>query len=137
MMFALFKPLPLHTLANVHYILSIKLKGILLYSAWLGRGAPPGHSVSLALQLELPKTLERLLASISKPPEEAAIAFDTLMPAVRIWLTLYAQDLWLSLAMGRRSMVTIDLSITNARLLLNFGALRPVDARLIAQSEVS
>lgn len=59
------------------------------------------------------------------------------MPAVRIWLTLYAQDLWLSLAMGRRSMVTIDLSITNARLLLNFGALRPVDARLIAQSEVS
>ncbi|GAA6061956.1 hypothetical protein JCM10212_001998 [Sporobolomyces blumeae] len=112
------------------------LKGILLFSAWLGRGAPPGHSVSLALQLDLPKSLERLLASIAKPPEEAAEAFTQLMPAVRIWLTLYAQDLWLSFAMGRRSMVTIDLSITNARLLLNFAALRPVDARLIAQSEL-
>ncbi|GAA5925347.1 Zn(II)2Cys6 transcription factor [Sporobolomyces koalae] len=112
------------------------LKGIVLYSAWLGRGAPPGHSVSLALQLDLPKALERLLASISKPPDEAALAFDRLMPSVRIWLTLYAQDLWLSFAMGRRSMVTIDLSITNARLLLNFAALRPVDARLIAQSEL-
>lgn len=66
----------------------------------------------------------------------AANAFDLEMPAVRIWLTLYAQDLWLSFAMGRRSMVTIDLSITNARLLLNFSALRPVDARLIAQSEL-
>ncbi|GAA5893839.1 Zn(II)2Cys6 transcription factor [Sporobolomyces salmoneus] len=112
------------------------LKGIVLYSAWLGRGAPPGHSISLALQLDLPKALERLLSSITKPPQEAALAFDQLMPAVRIWLTLYAQDLWLSFAMGRRSMVTIDLSITNARLLLNFSALRPVDARLIAQSEL-
>ncbi|GAA5982728.1 hypothetical protein JCM5350_006228 [Sporobolomyces pararoseus] len=112
------------------------LKGMVLYSAWLGRGAPPGHSVSLALQLDLPRSLERLLASIAKPPEEAALAFDQLMPAVRIWLTLYAQDLWLSFAMGRRSMVTIDLSITNSRLLLNFSALRPVDARLIAQSEL-
>jgi hypothetical protein len=88
------------------------------------------------LQLDLPKSLERLLASIAKPPEEASLAFDQLMPAVRIWLTLYAQDLWLSLAMGRRSMVTIDLAITNSRLLLNFSALRPVDARLIAQSEL-
>lgn len=33
-------------------------------------------------------------------------------------------------------MVTIDLAITNSRLLLNFSALRPVDARLIAQSEL-
>ncbi|GAA6022335.1 hypothetical protein JCM11491_005267 [Sporobolomyces phaffii] len=112
------------------------LKGILLFSAWLGRGAPPGHSVSLALQLDLPRSLERLLASIASPPDHAARAFDELMPAVRIWLTLYAQDLWLSFAMGRRSMVTIDLSITNARLLLNFGQVRPVDARLIAQSEL-
>ncbi|GAA5840845.1 hypothetical protein JCM3766R1_000900 [Sporobolomyces carnicolor] len=112
------------------------LKGILLFSAWLGRGAPPGHSVSLALQLDLPKSLDRLLASIAHPHDVAANAFDLEMPAVRIWLTLYAQDLWLSFAMGRRSMVTIDLSITNARLLLNFSALRPVDARLIAQSEL-
>jgi hypothetical protein len=38
--------------------------------------------------------------------------------------------------MGRHSLVTIDLSITSARLLLNFAALRPVDARLVAQSEL-
>lgn len=38
--------------------------------------------------------------------------------------------------MARRSLVTIDLSITSSRLLLHFGALRPVDARLIAQSEL-
>ncbi|GAA5864496.1 hypothetical protein JCM8547_005561 [Rhodosporidiobolus lusitaniae] len=112
------------------------LKGTLVYNAWLGKAAPPGHSVSLALQLDLPKCLERLLASITGPPEEAARAFEQHMPGVRSYLTLYAQDLWLSFAMGRRSLVTVDLAITSARLLLNFAALRPVDARLIAQSEI-
>lgn len=70
------------------------LKGSCLYNAWLSRGAPPGHSLSLALQLELPRTLEKLLQSISRPVEEATRAFDELMPSVRTWLCLYAQDLW-------------------------------------------
>ncbi|GAA5888225.1 hypothetical protein JCM5296_000238 [Sporobolomyces johnsonii] len=124
------------TLYAERHITLDDLKGTLVWNAWLGRGAPPGHSITLALQLDLPKSLERLLASISKPPDQASASFDELMPAVRVWLTLYAQDLWLSFAMGRRSMVTIDLSVTNSRLLLNFAALRPVDARLIAQSEL-
>lgn len=42
----------------------------------------------------------------------------------------------LSVATGRRSMVTIDFSITSARSLLKFGALRPVDARMVAQCEL-
>lgn len=112
------------------------LKALLVFNAWLGRGAPPGHTVTLALQLDLPKCLERLLESITQPPEKAAETFEELMPAVRVWLTLYAQDLWLSFATARRALVTIDLSITSARLLLHFSALRPVDARLIAQSEL-
>ncbi|GAA5985118.1 hypothetical protein JCM11641_006363 [Rhodosporidiobolus odoratus] len=112
------------------------LKGAVIYSAWMGKGAPPGHSVSLALQLDLPKSLERLLASVSGPPTEAAQAFEQHMPAVRTYLTLYAQDLWLSFAMGRRPLVTIDLSVTSARLLLQFASLRPVDGRVIAQSEL-
>lgn len=112
------------------------LKALLVYNAWLGRGAPPGHTVTLALQLELPRCLERLLESISQPPERAAQTFEDLMPAARVWLTLYAQDLWLSFATARRALVTIDLSITSARLLLHFSSLRPVDARLIAQSEL-
>lgn len=33
-------------------------------------------------------------------------------------------------------MVTIDFSITSARSLLKFGALRPVDARMVAQCEL-
>ncbi|BGP24699.1 hypothetical protein JCM10295v2_003618 [Rhodotorula toruloides] len=112
------------------------LKGMLVWNAWLGKGAPPGHTVTLALQLDLPRALDRLLASISQPQAEAAREFEELMPGVRVWLTLYAADLWLSFAMARRSLVTIDLSITSSRLLLHFGALRPVDARLIAQSEL-
>ena len=112
------------------------LKALLVFNAWLGRGAPPGHTVTLALQLDLPKCLERLLESITQPPEKAAETFEELMPAVRVWLTLYAQDLWLSFATARRALVTIDLSVTSARLLLHFSALRPVDARLIAQSEL-
>ncbi|GAA5983150.1 hypothetical protein JCM10908_000173 [Rhodotorula pacifica] len=112
------------------------LKALLVFNAWLGRGAPPGHTVTLALQLDLPKCLERLLESITQPPEKAAEMFEELMPATRVWLTLYAQDLWLSFATARRALVTIDLSITSARLLLHFSALRPVDARLIAQSEL-
>ncbi|GAA5961977.1 hypothetical protein JCM21900_001991 [Sporobolomyces salmonicolor] len=124
------------TLYAERHITLDDLKGTLVWNAWLGRGAPPGHSITLALQLDLPKSLEHLLASISKPRDQASASFDELMPAVRVWLTLYAQDLWLSFAMGRRSMVTIDLSVTNSRLLLNFAALRPVDARLIAQSEL-
>ncbi|BGP16254.1 hypothetical protein JCM10213_007697 [Rhodosporidiobolus nylandii] len=112
------------------------LKGALVYNAWMGKGAPPGHTVALALQLDLPRSLERLLGSISGPPADAVKAFDEHMPAVRSYLILYAQDLWLSLAMNRRSLVTIDLSITSARLLLNFAGLRPVDGRVVAQSEL-
>ncbi|ORY91577.1 hypothetical protein BCR35DRAFT_70699 [Leucosporidium creatinivorum] len=112
------------------------LKGTVLYNGWLSRGAPPGHSLTLAAQLELPRTLEKLLSSINKPQNEATKAFDDLMPSVRTWLSLYAQDLWLSVATGRRSMVTIDFSITSARSLLKFGALRPVDARMVAQCEL-
>lgn len=112
------------------------LKALLVFNAWLGRGAPPGHTVTLALQLDLPKCLERLLESITQPPEKAAETFEELMPAARVWLTLYAQDLWLSFATARRALVTIDLSVTSARLLLHFSALRPIDARLIAQSEL-
>lgn len=40
------------------------------------------------------------------------------------------------MATGRRSMVTIDYSITSARSLLKFAALRPVDARMVAQCEL-
>ncbi|GAA6019916.1 hypothetical protein JCM10207_003335 [Rhodosporidiobolus poonsookiae] len=111
------------------------LKGTVVWNAWLAKGSPPGHSVALALQLDLPKALERLLASIAGPPEAAAKAFNESMPGIRAYLTLYTQDLWLSFAMGRRPLVTIDLSVTSARLLLNFG-LRPVDARIIAYSEL-
>ncbi|GAA5820321.1 hypothetical protein JCM11251_005573 [Rhodosporidiobolus azoricus] len=112
------------------------LKGTLAWNAWLGKGAPPGHSLSLALQLDLPKALERLLASIAGPAEEATRAFEQHMPGIRSYLTLYAQDLWLSVATGRRSLVTIDISVTSSRLLLNFASLRPPDARIIAQSEL-
>ncbi|GAA5909699.1 hypothetical protein JCM6882_008468 [Rhodosporidiobolus microsporus] len=112
------------------------LKGTLAWNAWLGKGAPPGHSLSLALQLDLPKALERLLASITGPAEEATKAFDRHMPGIRSYLTLYAQDLWLSVATGRRSLVTIDVSVTSSRLLLNFASLRPPDARIIAQAEI-
>ncbi|ORY83491.1 hypothetical protein BCR35DRAFT_64123 [Leucosporidium creatinivorum] len=111
------------------------LKASLVWNAWLGKGTPPGHTVTLALQLDLPRALETLVAAASNP-ETAAAAFEQLMPACRIWLTLYAQDLWLSLSLARRPLVTIDLSITSARLLLALPALRPVDARLIAQSEL-
>lgn len=58
------------------------------------------------------------------------------MPSARTWLTLYSQDLWLSVATGRRSMVTLDFSTNAARNLLTFPALRPVDARIIAQCEL-
>ncbi|GAA5827259.1 hypothetical protein JCM3770_003550, partial [Rhodotorula araucariae] len=111
------------------------LKGSLVWNAWLGKGAPPGHTVTLALQLDLPRSLERLVAVASEPAAAAAI-FEELMPAARIWLTLYAQDIWLSFSLNRRPLVTIDLSVTSSRLLLAFRALRPVDARLIAQSEL-
>ncbi|BGP48368.1 hypothetical protein JCM10450v2_004240 [Rhodotorula kratochvilovae] len=111
------------------------LKGSLVWNAWLGKGAPPGHTVTLALQLDLPRSLERLVASASQPAAAAEI-FEQLMPAARIWLTLYAQDIWLSFSLNRRPLVTIDLSVTSSRLLLAFRALRPVDARLIAQSEL-
>lgn len=111
-------------------------KGTALYNGWLSRGSPPGHSMTLAAQLELPKALEKLLSNINKPQAEATKAFDDLMPGVRTWLSLYAQDLWLSVATGRRSMVTIDYSITSARSLLKFAALRPVDARMVAQCEL-
>ncbi|SCV71051.1 BQ2448_3813 [Microbotryum intermedium] len=110
------------------------LKGTLLYNAWLSRGAPPGHSCTLASQLDLPRSLERLLSMMDKP--DANRAFEQLMPTVRTWLSLYAQDLWLSIATGRRGLVTIDFSVTSARSLLKFEALRPVDARIIAQSEL-
>ncbi|KAM0788916.1 hypothetical protein ACM66B_002995 [Microbotryomycetes sp. NB124-2] len=111
-------------------------KGTTLYNAWLSRGSPPGHSLTLAAQLELPQSLGKLLSSVNKPPAEATKAFDEFMPLVRVWLTLYCQDLWLSVATGRRSMVTIDYSITSARSLLKFAALRPVDARMVAQCEL-
>ncbi|TNY19703.1 hypothetical protein DMC30DRAFT_290247 [Rhodotorula diobovata] len=111
------------------------LKGSLVWNAWLGKGAPPGHTVTLALQLDLPRSLERLVASASEPSAAAAV-FEQLMPAARIWLTLYAQDIWLSFSLNRRPLVTIDVSVTSSRLLLAFPALRPVDARLIAQSEL-
>ncbi|KAK4055569.1 hypothetical protein OIV83_000115 [Microbotryomycetes sp. JL201] len=111
-------------------------KGTTLYNAWLSRGSPPGHSLTLAAQLELPQSLGKLLSSVNKPPAEATKAFDEYMPLVRVWLTLYCQDLWLSVATGRRSMVTIDYSITSARSLLKFAALRPVDARMVAQCEL-
>jgi len=112
------------------------LKGTLVWNAWLSRGAPPGHSCTLASQLDLPRSLARLLASMNKSLAESTKAFAELMPLVRAWLSLYAQDLWLSVATGRRSMVTIDFSITSARSLLKFGELRPVDARIIAQCEL-
>lgn len=83
-------------------------KGTTLYNAWLSRGSPPGHSMTMAAQLELPQKLGKLLAAVNQPPAEATKAFDELMPQVRVWLTLYCQDLWLSVATGRRSMVTID-----------------------------
>ncbi|KAK4057893.1 hypothetical protein OIO90_001112 [Microbotryomycetes sp. JL221] len=111
-------------------------KGTTLYNAWLSRGSPPGHSLTLAAQLELPQSLGKLLSSVNKPSAEATRAFDKFMPLVRVWLTLYCQDLWLSVATGRRSMVTIDYSITSARSLLKFAALRPVDARMVAQCEL-
>ncbi|KPV74762.1 uncharacterized protein RHOBADRAFT_53707 [Rhodotorula graminis WP1] len=111
------------------------LKGSLVWGAWLGKGAPPGHAVTLALQLDLPRCLERLVASASAPASAAEV-FEQLMPAARIWLTLYAQDIWLSFSLNRRPLVTIDVSVTSSRLLLAFPALRPVDARLIAQSEL-
>ncbi|GAA6034013.1 hypothetical protein JCM8097_000649 [Rhodosporidiobolus ruineniae] len=113
------------------------LKATLVYNAWLGKGLPPGNAISIALQLDLPRALERLLASLTAPPEEANLAFEKHMPAVRTYLALYSMDLWLSFAMGRRSLVTIDLSITSARLLLNFPSLRPVDGRLVAQAELT
>ncbi|KAK4699112.1 AdoMet-dependent rRNA methyltransferase SPB1, partial [Phenoliferia sp. Uapishka_3] len=112
------------------------LKGTVVFNAWMSRGAPPGHSLSLAFQLDLPGKLEKLLESISLPPIEAAKVFEELMPFARTWLTLYAQDLWLSVATGRRSMVQVDFSINSARNLLTFTALRPVDARIIAQCEL-
>ncbi|GAA5910439.1 hypothetical protein JCM8208_004476 [Rhodotorula glutinis] len=111
------------------------LKGSLVWGAWLGKGAPPGHAVTLALQLDLPRSLERLVASAADPAS-AVDVFEQLMPAARIWLTLYAQDIWLSFSLNRRPLVTIDVSVTSSRLLLAFPALRPVDARLIAQSEL-
>ena len=70
------------------------LKGTILWNGWLSRGAPPGHSLTLAAQLELPRSLEKLLSSINKPQAEATKAFDDLMPSVRTWLSIYAQDLW-------------------------------------------
>lgn len=112
------------------------LKGTVVFNAWMSRGAPPGHSLSLAFQLDLPRKLDTLIASISLPPDEAAAAFEDLMPSARTWLTLYSQDLWLSVATGRRSMVTLDFSTNAARNLLTFPALRPVDARIIAQCEL-
>lgn len=69
-------------------------KGTALYNGWLSRGSPPGHSMTLAAQLELPKALEKLLSNLEKSPAEATKAFDHLMPGVRTWLSLYAQDLW-------------------------------------------
>ncbi|KAL8281380.1 hypothetical protein RQP46_006064 [Phenoliferia psychrophenolica] len=112
------------------------LKGTIVYNAWMSRGAPPGHSMTLAAQLDLPGKFRTLLASVTLPPTEAAQAFDSLMPAARTWLALYAQDLWLSVGTGRRSMVTVDFSMNTARNLLTFTALRPVDARIIAQCEL-
>ncbi|KAM0745961.1 hypothetical protein T439DRAFT_146000 [Meredithblackwellia eburnea MCA 4105] len=112
------------------------LKGTVIFNSWLSRGAPPGHSLSLAFQLDLPRKLEILLDAVPLAPEEGAKVFEELMPSVRTWLTLYTQDLWLSVATGRRSMVSLDFSTNAARNLLTFPALRPVDARIIAQCEL-
>ncbi|CEQ39484.1 SPOSA6832_01004, partial [Sporobolomyces salmonicolor] len=150
-----------------------------------GRGAPPGHSITLALQLDLPKVLLLLVfpaiavfsspswltrsranlndarslsstysqASPSRGTKLAPLSTSscrlcesgspfTLKTCGELVLHLFCgqhqlnSTRSLSFAMGRRSMVTIDLSVTNSRLLLNFAALRPVDARLIAQSEL-
>jgi len=51
-------------------------------------------------------------------------------------LTRKASRCRLSFSLNRRPLVTIDVSVTSSRLLLAFPALRPVDARLIAQSEL-
>lgn len=46
--YSLYTPVPFPLLLG-------QLKGVLVYQAWLGKGLPPGHSVGLALQLDLPK----------------------------------------------------------------------------------
>lgn len=50
--------------------------------------------MTLAAQLDCPGKFQKLLSSISLPPNEAAKAFEDLMPFTRTWLNLYAQDLW-------------------------------------------
>lgn len=70
------------------------LKATICYNAWLGRSTPPGHSVSLALSLQVPASLPRLLKSIELPIAQATLAFEELMPQVRAWFSLYSQDLW-------------------------------------------
>lgn len=70
------------------------LKGSLLYNAWMSRGAPPGHSVSLALQLELPGSLKKLISALALPMQQAKQAFEAYMPSVRTWLSLYCQEIW-------------------------------------------
>jgi hypothetical protein len=40
------------------------------------------------------QALERLLASITGPPEDATKAFEEHFPSIRVYLTLYSQDLW-------------------------------------------
>jgi len=46
-----------------------------------------------ALTCSPSQSLERLVASASDPSSSAEV-FEQLMPAARIWLTLYAQDIW-------------------------------------------
>lgn len=113
------------------------LKGAVVWNSWLGKSTQPSHAVGLAISRGTPGTLVKLLKALNTMSiEDANIAFEENMPEVRTWLSLYSQDLWLSLASGRRSMVAVDFSIASTRSLLKFAALRAIDSRLIAQAEL-
>ncbi|KAI5475886.1 Zn(2)-C6 transcription factor, partial [Pseudohyphozyma bogoriensis] len=112
------------------------IRGILIWWGWLSKAVPPAHALGLAIQLDLPESMGRVLSLLLNPGPTFQRDFDVVMPHVRVWLSIYCEDVWASVASGKRSLVSIDNTIESARVILNVPSLRPLDARLLAQCEL-